>query len=495
MSGEIRNFIELFREQKVLIVGDAILDGYFRGEATKFVKEAPAPVICVSDKNYFCGGAANVALNIAALGGGAYFLSVVGDDVEGEVLGNLLERGGVHTRYLLKSVQRKTIAKRRVVAGKQILLRYDEGSPDEIKGELEEKFISNLVYLYHAVDAVIVSDYRCGVLTKKVIETLGELHKETPGKVLAVDSYKLDLFKGVCPTVVKPNYQELTSLLGLAKSEKRINQIIEQNKRLFEMTGSAIVAATCDEDGSVILERSKKPYHVESRRQNNVNASGAGDTFASAFTLALSAGASAQIAGEIGAAAAQVVLQKNDTAVCSDIELTLQFSDVPKSFADRSYLSNVVEKYKSEGKRIVFTNGCFDILHRGHVDYLQKAKALGDVLIVGVNTDASVKRYKGEERPVNSLEDRLFVLAGLGCVDVLVPFDEDVPLPLIEIVKPDVYVKGGDYTIDKLPEAKLTMQYGGQAKIIPFVSDRSTTAIINKIRAEVNYGTVSESTS
>jgi D-beta-D-heptose 7-phosphate kinase/D-beta-D-heptose 1-phosphate adenosyltransferase len=251
---------------------------------------------------------------------------------------------------------------------------------------------------------------------------------------------------------------------------------------LLEETGAQFVHATLDEDGVVVLERNRKPYVISGCPHKNEQAIGAGDTYVAALTLGLAVGMSGQVAGEIAHAAAGFVLDRAGTATCSLDQLCLYFSENPKEVHDRDLLAQLIRVLKSTGKRIVFTNGCFDILHRGHVSYLQQAAALGDLLIVGVNTDESIRRLKGSERPINTLDDRMAVLAALNCVTYIVPFHEETPIDLIRIIQPDIYVKGADYTLERLPEARVVQELGGRVELIPFVHDRSTTQIIKKIK-------------
>jgi D-beta-D-heptose 7-phosphate kinase/D-beta-D-heptose 1-phosphate adenosyltransferase len=248
------------------------------------------------------------------------------------------------------------------------------------------------------------------------------------------------------------------------------------------MTGAEIVAATLDRDGAIVFTAQSPPYRTYSQPSPQSHASGAGDTFLSALTLGLASGASPQLAGELAATAAAVVVSKPHTAVCSQAELLDRLYGTAPS-GKLAALVPVLEAYRRKGLRIVLTNGCFDILHPGHITYLQQAKAQGDVLIVGVNSDDSIRRLKGPDRPINSLEDRLKVLAALSCIDHLVAFAEETPHRLIEAVEPDVFVKGGDYTRETLPEAGLVEQLGGSVKILPFVDGRSTTGIISRICA------------
>jgi D-beta-D-heptose 7-phosphate kinase/D-beta-D-heptose 1-phosphate adenosyltransferase len=243
-----------------------------------------------------------------------------------------------------------------------------------------------------------------------------------------------------------------------------------------------MAAVTLDGDGAVLFEHHRSPYRLFPKALRRACVAGAGDTFTSALALALVAGATGVEAAELAVAAAAVVVGKERTASCSAQELREFVSAGGKFLGDLQRLSQRVAFYREQGRRVVFTNGCFDILHRGHITYLHRAKALGDVLIVGVNTDEGIRRLKGPQRPINSLEDRLQVLGALSCIDHLIAFDEDTPCNLIKALRPDVFVKGGDYTRERLPEAPLVEELGGIVQILPFVQDQSTTGIIARIQ-------------
>jgi D-beta-D-heptose 7-phosphate kinase/D-beta-D-heptose 1-phosphate adenosyltransferase len=239
---------------------------------------------------------------------------------------------------------------------------------------------------------------------------------------------------------------------------------------------------TLDAEGALVLERGRPAYRAYARRSPDSRAMGAGDTFAAALALALAAGAHTPAAAELASAAAGIVVGKQGTALCSADDLRDAVAGGGKYLRDRGRLHAVLTAHREEGKRIVFTNGCFDILHRGHITYLSRAKTLGDVLVVGLNSDESVARLKGPGRPVNTLEDRAHVLAALSAVDHIVAFEEDTPIALVEDVRPDVFVKGGDYTREMLPEAPVVEALGGTIHLLPYVDDRSTSGIIERIR-------------
>lgn len=314
-------------------------------------------------------------------------------------------------------------------------------------------------------------------------------------RLLVADSKQLSAYRSVNVTAIKPNYAEAVQLLGLADDDEpdsRAERIVRHGQRLLEISGARLAAVTLDREGAVVLERERVPYRTRSRPAARGCPSGAGDTFAAAFALALAAGADTPEAAEIAATAAALVAAREGTSICTAAELRGQLmteegegmleKSLPHPAALRERLAAELEEQRRRGRRIVFTNGCFDILHRGHVTYLRRARELGDLLVVGVNSDAGIRRLKGPARPINTLEDRLAVLAALRFVDHLVPFDEDTPHELIRLVRPDIFVKGGDYTRERLPEASLVEELGGVVRILPLIEDRSTTSMIDRIR-------------
>jgi D-beta-D-heptose 7-phosphate kinase/D-beta-D-heptose 1-phosphate adenosyltransferase len=485
MTSALTNHLDAFAGLRVLVLGEAMLDSYLEGGSSRLCPEAPVPVVAVAARRDAPGGAANTAVNLRALGAEVLFLSVVGDDAESRFLHDCLAHSDVPTLHLLVERGRRTLSKHRVCAGGQILVRFDQGDTGPISQQSEQALIQRLEKLLPDCDAVVISDYGYGVLTPAVIAALADA-PGWPSRVIVADSKQLAACRGISLTAIKPNYAEAAQLLSLPegdRSDDRAEQIIRQEKRLLEMTGTHIAAVTLDRDGAVVLQRGRPPYRTSARPASRGCLSGAGDTFLAAFTLALAVGADTPVAAEIASAAAAVVVAKDGTARCSAAELREMLIAAGTPSCCRARLAAALAEHRRLGRRIVFTNGCFDILHRGHVSYLRRARQLGDVLVVGVNSDASIRRLKGPTRPINTLEDRLTVLAALRFVDHLVPFEEDTPHELIRLVRPDVFVKGGDYTRDRLPEASLVEKLGGVVRILPLVEDRSTTSLIDRIRS------------
>ena len=484
MNATLSGLIDTLAGRRILVLGEAMLDSYLEGHAGRFCPEAPAPIVTLSRRHDLPGGAANTAVNAQSLGGEATFLSVVGPDGEGQILRQALAERGLSLEHLLIDPTRRTLLKQRVAAGSQLLLRLDQGSTQALEPKMEEELIQRLTTLYPQCEAVIVADYCYGVITPRVLRVLADLQARW-SRVLVVDSRRLAAFRNLNVTAIKPNYEEAVSLLGglaLDSQQNRAETLAPYGERILELSGARMAAITLDSEGALLIERHQPPHRVFPQVSRRACVAGAGDTFTSALALALAAGATGVAATELAGAAAAVVVGKERTAACSAQELREFISAGGKIFGDLQSLSKRTAFFREQGRRVVFTNGCFDILHRGHITYLHRAKALGDVLIVGVNTDGGIRRLKGSGRPINTLEDRLQVLAALSCIDHLIAFDEDTPCNLIRSLRPDVFVKGGDYTRERLPEAPLVEELGGIVQILPLVQDRSTTGIIQRIQ-------------
>ncbi len=482
MQEKLSYVIDNFRNLKILVIGDAILDTYVNGSPDRVSREAPVMVFNVNEQEHYCGGAANTAINVAALGAETYFLTVVGKDSSSRELIDVLKKNKVNTDFIIRDKGRVTIAKKRIMASSHMLMRIDEGTTTAITGSCEKELLKKIAEVYTEVDAVILSDYGFGIITNRIIEGIKEITSKER-KIIVADGRDVSRFKTLKPDAVKPNYEETIKLLQIDKlQQKRDKQIAEYAKKLHEITGANKVAVTLDSDGVLYLEKGKEPFKIVAVPQDNKKAIGAGDTFVSALTLSLASKVKAEVAVQIAAAAAAVVVQKDGTVGCTNNELKAYFTAVPKYIAQTEQLAEIVNDLKKQGKKIVFTNGCFDIIHKGHIALLNKAREAGDVLIVGVNNDNSIRKLKGPERPINNLEDRLTVLAGLQSVDYLIAFEEESPVQLIKQVHPHVFVKGGNYTETSIPEAPLLKKLGCVVKIIPYIEEHSTTQIINKIR-------------
>jgi D-beta-D-heptose 7-phosphate kinase/D-beta-D-heptose 1-phosphate adenosyltransferase len=502
--------VEAFEDLDVLVIGDAILDVYLRGRATRLCREGPVPVVELTSRTEAPGGAANTAVNARSLGARVRLLAVVGDDPPGAALRDAVGGCGVAVEDLLVQPGRRSTTKSRVAAGEQLLARFDEGDQAPVDDATRRCLLDRLAAAFAAHDAVIVSDYGSGLLGRDAADLLARLQAETP-RTLVIDARQLGAWRGVGATAVKPNYEEAVRLLGIGsfsldEPERRAEQIALQGGRILDLAGATLAAVTLDLAGVIVVEAGAPPFRTYTRPRPQVQATGAGDSFTAAFTLALAAGADGPVAAELASAAAAIAVAGSPadglanpggpagtgigpgTAVCTAAALREAVRPGGERIVSRDDLAAKVALHRGQGRRIVFTNGCFDLLHRGHIAYLNAAKSLGDVLVVGVNSDASVRRLKGPERPLNPLRDRLTMLAALSCIDHLAAFDGDTADELIEAVRPDVFVKGGDYRPDDIPEAALVRRLGGDVQVLPYLEDQSTSAMIERIRSGSGAG-------
>jgi len=484
MKSRFHEVFDSFSSKKILVIGDFILDVYLRGFSDRLSPEAPVPVVDVTDQQYVAGGAGNAACNLRDLGAEVLFFAVVGKDFEGDIANNLLTQKHIDTSTLVVSENRKTICKTRIISGHQPITRFDTGTQMELDHTSESLIIDYLTLAYQSCDAILISDYDKGTVTENILDCIIRLQKRWP-KFIAVDSKRLAYFKKIHPHLVKPNYEEITKLLGIPKiPTEHFSQIIDHGPEIYETTNADIVAVTLDREGSAIFELGQFIHRTIAPAISFPDVAGAGDTYLSAFLLSYLMTADPKVSADIANAASTVAIRKQGTSSCTCSELRHFFGVAGKVINNYEELQWRCEQYREQGKRIVFTNGCFDILHSGHVTYLHCAKELGDVLIVGVNQDESIHRLKGETRPINPLEDRLQVLSALASVDHLFAFGDetdDTPISVIKVVKPDVFAKGGDYTKEKLPEAEVVESLGGQIVFLPHIPDHSTTSIIKRI--------------
>ena len=465
----------------VLVIGDALLDGWLDGTPRTLCREAPVPALTVDRTGYACGGAANTAVNLAALGARAVLVAAVGEDPDGGRLRRRLQAADVSLR-LVPVRGRRTVAKRRLVADGQILMRYDEGDTGPLPPEASARLVeSAAAVLDRGVAAVIIGDYRSGTLDANVADLLADRRSAIP--LFVVDAHDPRPWAALRPDLVTPSFDEAAAMLDavpVPAQRERADFVTAHAGALLAASGAKVLAVTLDRDGAVVLDRDGGGYRAYARPVPARHPAGVGDAYVAAFTLALAARAPLAEAAETAQLAAA---RTPGTAGCDSAAPPAAGGSADQRVVSSPELLIQVAAYRAQGRRIVFTNGCFDVLHRGHVGYLEQAKRLGDVLVVAVNSDDSVRRLKGPDRPVNPVEDRTAVLAGLSSVDHVVVFEEDTPARLLTLVRPDVYVKGGDYRPELIPEAPLVRRLGGEVHTLEFLPDRSTSKIINRIRS------------
>ncbi len=482
MENQLNEIVEKFKSKKVLVIGDLILDAYLFGSSTRISREAPVPVVDLRKIRYVAGGAGNCAINAASLGAEVRFLSVIGEDKEGRLLKKIIKSFNINPAFIISSPKRQTLCKKRIICNGQISLRYDYGSTEEIDRKTEKQTIATINNYFSSFDLIIISDYGYGFVTDKVIDEMSKLQNQYK-KVIIADAKNLYRLRKMCLTAIKPNFDEALRITDQKINEKkpRIKEALRLGPKIFNNFNAKFVAITVDCEGSVIFQKDMEPIRKSVIKAKNSMSIGAGDTYTAALGLSLTSGASAPEAAEIASGAASIVVKKEGTAYCSSHDLSSYFNPQKKIIYSVLNLTYIRKSLKSKNKTVVFTNGCFDILHSGHTTYLHEAKKLGDILIVGINTDESIRRIKGGSRPINNLIDRMKVLSSLSSVDLIIPFNEDTPINLITTIKPDIFVKGGDYKKDILPETKIVEENNGTVIILPYIPHHSTSLIIDKI--------------
>lgn len=454
-----------------------MLDRYWSGPTSRISPEAPVPVVKVSDIEDRAGGAGNVALNIASLTAQAQLMGLVGQDENAQVLTNTLNHHQIKTQFTAID-SHPTITKLRVLSRHQQLIRLDfeESFHDVDNSAMLDQFKSQV----SACDVVVLSDYGKGALHN--IEAFIEVAKQA-GKAIFIDPKGNDFKRYSGATLITPNMSEFEQVVGPCKDEA---DIVSKGFELLETVGLDALLVTRSEKGMTLFQKGEQPVHLAATAREVYDVTGAGDTVISVLAAAYAAGSPLAEATALANTAAALVVAKLGTATVSLAELRREAKAdeiAHGGIMDEDALLEVINDAKAQGETLVMTNGCFDILHPGHVSYLKNAKKLGDKLIVAVNTDDSVRRLKGEGRPINPTSHRMDVLAGLESVDYVVPFSEDTPQRLIAKLLPNILVKGGDYKIEDIAGGKEVIANGGQVQVLNFEDGCSTTNIINSIKA------------
>ena len=462
----------------ILVIGDLMLDHYLWGKCERISPEAPVQVIDIQNESTVLGGAGNVVNNLFSLGANVSVLSVVGDDENGKELLLMLNQLGVNTKDILKQANRKTSKKSRVIASHQQVVRYDSESKEEISHHSEEELLAHCEANIANVDVVLLSDYGKGVLTKTFTCKLISLAKKYQ-KPLLVDPKGEDYSKYSGATLITPNKKEASIASKIAIHDDESLQ--RAGKLLKESLDLEYAIITLSEDGMAIFGETFEKMPTVAREVYDVT--GAGDTVLASFGYALSCRLNIQESASFANKAAAVVVGKvgSATATLDEIdayEHSLRSASAQSKIKTKEEMLHLLKT--KHHQKIIFTNGCFDILHVGHVKYLEVAKSFGDMLIVGLNSDDSIRRLKGSNRPINALEDRAYVLSALESVSFVVPFDEDTPLELIMAIQPDVLVKGADYEGKEV----VGRDVAKEVKLVQFVEGKSTTHIIQKVQQQ-----------
>ena len=470
------DIFDLKYSSSVLVVGDLILDNYWFGNVRRISPEAPVPVLAFNKNISKAGGAGNVAHNIISLGGSCTLIGCVGNDSEGELLCSSLSSEGNVKFELEKSNKFRTITKLRILDENQQIVRVDfeEEDPTIDQSSLSKRFKKNIKK--HSV--VILSDYGKGVLTESSISQFIKESRRNK-KIILVDPKGGDLKKFAGATLMKPNLQEFEDYVGKCHND---SDLIIKGKKLRKKLSLQYLLVTLGARGMVLIDGNEHKM-ISSSARSVYDVSGAGDTVIATIATMLTANLSMHESVDLANQAAGIAVGKVGTATVNRREI----SKIIEETSEKRIYSNLDEIHKlliqerSSGKKIVMTNGCFDILHRGHISYLEEARCSGDILVVAINSDASVKKLKGKQRPINTLKDRAKVLSSLSCVDYVISFGQETPVSLYKKILPDVLVKGGDYQAEKIAGAKEVLSAGGEVKIIEFVEGYSTTEIIKNI--------------
>ena len=464
-----------FGKLRVLVAGDAMLDEYWFGDTARISPEAPVPVVRARAAEQRPGGAANVALNVAALGARSVLAAVIGKDERGEQLTKTLEQRGVRCD-LVRSPTLPTIHKLRVLARSQQLLRIDAEQPLH---SCAVEFGVVFARLVRQADAVILSDYGKGTLSRATELISAARAAAIP---VLVDPKGTDFKRYRGAYALTPNRGEFEAVVGPCSDE---NDLLRKGEALRAELELELLLVTRGEQGMTLFEQGAEPLTLPTQAREVFDVTGAGDTVIALLAAGVAAGLAAADAAALANLGAGIVVGKIGVATVSRSELLHALHSQGsggRGFVDLPELLTLVAEAKARGERVVLTNGVFDILHVGHVSYLEEAKSCGDRLVVAVNDDDSVRRLKGASRPVNSLADRMAVLAGLASVDWVVPFSEDTPAELIARVLPDVLVKGGDYRVEQIAGGDTVLRNGGEVRVLGFKPGRSTSALIDALR-------------
>ena len=467
---------------RIAVIGDLMVDRYVFGDVSRISPEAPVPVNRVKQMKEVLGGAANVAANLANLDVHVYVGGVAGQDTHGNLLQDLLDSNGIDKSGVVISRDRSTITKMRILGDRQQMMRLDFETVRDVEQQEEEELISWLDSLCQkGLDGIVISDYGKGVCTDSILEKIFNLANcyKIP-TIVDPKGSQWEKYNGA--TYITPNVKELSERVGYSITNDD-DKIVTAAKEVLATNNIQYIIATRSEKGISIIARDGRIWHNPATQQDVFDVSGAGDTVVATMICSIAANLSMRTALHVANGAAGIVVSKVGTYPIHrqeliDLWMSLQEGKyVEKSVYSWEEMKSIVQQWQDRGDIVVFTNGCFDILHRGHITYLQEAAQLGDRLIIGLNSDASVRRLKGETRPLVGGEDRAYLLSALGCVDGVVLFDEDTPSQLLETIRPNILVKGGDYKVDEV----IGREFVDSIQILSFKDGYSTTNVVNKI--------------
>lgn len=478
MSRNMLHSLSSIGRKRIMVIGDLMIDRYIFGSCGRISPEAPVPVLLYSQEREVLGGAANMAANIRAAGQEVLLLSCIGSDADGEKLCSLLEENGISSNLLLRGEGQVTTVKTRYVAeGQHQILRLDQEKIHDLTVSQCAQLEGKLQSVIDTLDLIVLSDYQKGVLTPEVIQMVVAAAAEHGVRIVAdVKDKRPEKYRGIF--LLKPNMKELAGLTGMTVESQE--EVASAAQNLRRTCGSAYILVTQSGDGMTLV--GEKAIHIPCEAKEVFDVTGAGDTALAYLSAALANDIPVEESALLSNIAAGVKVSKMGTSVVRLSEIR-QF--LMRKNSDEKKICQAEElagRLRDLPGRKVFTNGCFDILHTGHLSYLRAAAALGDVLVVGVNSDESVRRLKGDQRPIIPASERMELLAALEFVGYVVEFAEDTPLELIERIRPDVIVKGGDYTPEQVVGKQEVESWGGEVKILPFVPGKSTSGIVKQIQ-------------
>lgn len=497
--GQMAEHLMQMQGARVFIVGDVILDQYISGKVSRISPEAPVPVLLETSQKSVLGGAANVAANVASFGATAILAGRVGTDTDGDLLTRLCQAQGIETGPMVQSADQPTTRKLRVLAGYQQIVRIDAESTARLDDAMEDAILKSFATFAEAkfsainsngnAKSLVISDYGKGVCTPRLLRSLIAIAIDAKIPVIT-DPKSSDLSRYRGTTFIKPNLSEGREILQRVKPSAWHANLDEEIASLLK-----VVESECDAR-HVVLSLSEKGVvasttgtadlvRYKSEILQVADVSGAGDTMIAFLAMAAACDLPLDRNVQLANIAAGTVCGKLGTATLSSAEFMEAFQERegdtrPEKVITHEEASRIATQYRNAGRSVVFTNGCFDLLHAGHVTLLQHARDQGDILFLGLNADASIKRLKGPDRPVQNEQDRASIMSGLGCINYIVLFEEDTPIKLIEAIRPDVIVKGGDYRPDEVVGADVVKAHGGRVEIVPLLEGRSTTRIIER---------------
>ena len=469
-------------EIRCLVVGDLMLDEYLWGRADRISPEAPVQVVDVIREELRLGGAGNVVHNLAALGAHVSVCSVVGDDQNGrELLGQFCHHH-IDTSAIFIDPVRRTSRKTRVVAAHQQIVRIDRESREALPEAVEQQLCLWIAGHASEYNVIVLSDYNKGVLTPPVIASAVSA-AAAAGIAILVDPKGTDFSRYSGATLLTPNRKEAEAASGISITDAA--SLARAADVIMAATGLRHLLITRSEEGMSLFSKGGGIVHIPTVAREVFDVSGAGDTVLAALAVGIASGFGMAESARLANVAAGIAVGKLGTSIVTPQEIidtvSLAHKDSHSKIKGLDVLTSLIAAEKNRGKRIVFTNGCFDLLHAGHVKYLQKARSLGDLLVLGLNSDSSVRRLKGPKRPLIDQDERAHLLAALDCIDYVVIFDEDTPLELITALKPHILAKGGDYSLEGVVGRSIVESYGGRVELVTFVDGKSTTNIIEKI--------------